>query len=263
MGRKPTAEHDASMKVIDILEAFIDGGRDGLRLTEVTQSTDLNKSTVHRILLALTERGYLHRNEATKKYTMGYKAMQFSRIVDWDRYIIDISRPFLAKLRQLTGETVQLMKLDGHHAVYIDKIDTVHAIGLLTYVGKHTFLHATAGGKAILACQNEEIRNKLLTSAGLPALTPRTLTDPVALSRQLELARTDGIAWNRSEDRDDIVAIAAPIRNRDGEVSYSISIAGPSYRFTESHAAAAADALRAVAGNVSALLGDPGIQRND
>ncbi len=249
---------DPSLKAIDILEALIDAGKTGLGITEVTQKTGLNISTVHRIMSALTKREYTFRNESTKKYHLSHKVLQFTQVFQRDMDIKELIHPYLQQLSEDIRETVHLMQQDGNQCVFIDKIDSPHPIGLLTFIGKRSLMHCSAGGKVILAYMGKEERDRVLASAGLPRLTKYTITDREVLEHEIQNIIVEGFAWNRMEDRDDIIGIAAPIFDAGGKLLCTISIAGPSYRFTLDHARQSASLLKSVTRTISEKIGYSG-----
>ena len=68
-----------------------------------------------------------------------------------------------------------------------------------------------------------------ILSRRLKEFTPHTITDPIALKRELDRVRRSGYALDREEITRGIVCIAAPIRNPDGETVAAISVAFPAY----------------------------------
>jgi DNA-binding IclR family transcriptional regulator len=225
-------QSDPSLKSIDILEALKEAGEDGLGITEVADAAGLNKSTVHRIMLALTKREYVTKNEATKKYRLGYKILQFSAALLDHLDVKELAHPYLQKLSEDLEETVHLVQQDGSYGVYVDKIDSPHPIGLLSHIGKRIMLHNSAAGKVILSYMSKEDRDRILTEVGLPELTEQTIVDREILEKELRSVIETGHAWNRGESRIDVYSIAAPIFDARGKVIYAVSVAGPSYRFT-------------------------------
>lgn len=64
-------------------------------------------------------------------------------------------------------------------------------------------------------------------------MTPHTITSKSKLEKNLAEARERGYAWTLEELELGLHAMAAPVRNRDGEVIAAVSASGPAYRFTE------------------------------
>ncbi len=78
----------------------------------------------------------------------------------------------------------------------------------------------------------ERIRENLFSGA-LESRTPKTITDPDVLLQEYAMIRKQGFATSDEESFEGIRAIAAPVRNRYGEVWASLAIAGPTVRLTK------------------------------
>ncbi|WP_245237721.1 helix-turn-helix domain-containing protein, partial [Paenibacillus ihuae] len=63
-------------RALDILLCFTQ--ESDLSLTEIAAKISLHKSTVHRLLTTLEEKGFLLRNEATDKYRLGIRIWELS-----------------------------------------------------------------------------------------------------------------------------------------------------------------------------------------
>ncbi|WP_026702082.1 IclR family transcriptional regulator [Salibacterium aidingense] len=224
---------DPSLKALQILETLSDSGKEGMGITDLATKSGLTKSTAHRIVNALVEAGYLVRKDATKTYTLGFRILHVTASLMDSLEIKEVARPYLNRLWEESKETVHLVQLDGLQAVYIDKIDTPHTIGLLSKVGKRLMLHSTATGKIFLAYMSPEERQKIYTEAGLPQRTPHTLCSIPALEEELDNIKNKGYAIDRMENKEGIYCIAGPIFSENGQVINSFSISGPSFRFTE------------------------------
>lgn len=253
--RTEDRQSDPALKAIDILEALTDVGESGIGITEVAEKAGLNKSTAHRIMLALAKRNYVIRNEDTKRYKLGLKILQLGGAVLDHLNVKELASPYLIELSRQTGETVHLVQLDGNQGVYIDKVDSPHSFGLLSYIGKRIMLHCTAAGKALLAYTDQAKREGMLAETGLPARTANTITDRERLAGELADIRGRGYAWNRCEDRIDVNGIAAPLFDDRRNVVCAVAVAGPSDRFTEELAAQAVPILLETAQAISAKLG--------
>src|SRR5207244_12061440 len=94
--------------------------------------------------------------------------------------------------------------------------------------GEQTPLHATSNGKVLLAFLPEDERQRLRAGT-LPRLTPRTITDPRTLEKQLRRVVEEGYAFTIEELELGLNAVAAPVRAAEGRVQAAVSVAGPTY----------------------------------
>ena len=102
-------------------------------------------------------------------------------------------------------------------------------MGTTPSVGTRWPAHATSTGKVLLAALADSDLEALLASP-LPALTPRTITDPAALRRELRRVRERGYATGIEELEPGFMAVAVPVHARDGQVVAAVGIGGPRVR---------------------------------
>ena len=67
----------------------------------------------------------------------------------------------------------------------------------------------------------------------VPPLTPKTITQPDLLLKELESARINGYATDDGEVEQGLICVAAPVRDAGGHVIAAVSIAGPDYRMEQ------------------------------
>ena len=207
------------------------GSEPEMRVTDLARRLEVHKSTVFRLLSTLQEHGLVEQNPTTEKYRLGYGLVRLAGAVVAELDLARASRSVLQELATRTGETVNLAILQGDQVVNIDQIAAPNLVVNVNWVGKQTPLHATSNGKVLLAYLSEDERRRLLDRS-LPRLTPRTITDPRILEKQLRRVLTDGYAFTLEELELGLNAVAAPVYAADGRVQAAVSVAGPSYRVT-------------------------------
>jgi IclR family acetate operon transcriptional repressor len=113
-------------------------------------------------------------------------------------------------------------------------------------------------GKAILAFLPQQVVTSIVEQHGLPALTPRTITDVAALQRELARIRKQGYAIDDVENEEGIRCVGAPIFDYRGRPVAALSLSGPAFRLTRERAEGLSGAVRRAARSVSQQLGYPG-----
>lgn len=214
-------------RAISALEQISEAGE--LGVTELGRRLDVHKATASRLVATLAERGLLERDPVTEKYRLGFGLIRLAGAAMAGLDIVRIAHPILEDLADRTRETVNLGVLSGDGVVYIDQVAGARSIVAVSWVGRRTPLHCTSNGKVLLASMGPGDRAKHL-SAPLEALTARTLTDPAALLQQLTEIERRGYAQTIEELEEGLNAVAAPIRQADGQVVASISVSGPAFR---------------------------------
>src|SRR5262249_3917028 len=130
--------------------------------------------------------------------------------------------PFLQDLHHATKITVQLGVLEGGQILVVEKITGHRAMPMLSQVGGVIPAHCSALGRAILAYSEPAV------AGPLAARTPRTLTNPVAIMRELTAVPERGWAVDREEGNIGVSCVAAPIFGPLGAVVAALSVTGPS-----------------------------------
>lgn len=205
-----------------ILSAF-DNEHPTRTLADLTRTTGLPRSTTHRLAEELTELAWLARSESG--YQLGMRLFEFGELVPLQRDLSQIALPYMEDLRTATGATVHLAILDGTEVVYVQVLASKTAPKMGSRRGGRLPAHATGVGKAILAFSPPEVVQKVLET-GLPRLTPRTISAPGPLLRDLAAARSSGIAYDREENALGVLCAAAPVFGPDGQVRAALSLSG-------------------------------------
>jgi DNA-binding IclR family transcriptional regulator len=218
-------------RAIGVLEILAQRGEAGV--SEVAAEIDVHKSTAFRLLGALEARGLVEQAGERGKYRLGFGIVRLAGAVTGRIDITQQSRPVCERLAEEIGETVNIAVLQERYAVNLYQVHGPAAVTAQNWVGQLTPLHATSSGKILLAHLPTNERTALLAESPLKKVTPHTITAKTKLEKNLAEIRESGYAWALEELELGLHAIAAPIRDRDGEVVAALSTSGPSYRFTK------------------------------
>ena len=104
-------------------------------------------------------------------------------------------------------------------------------------------------GKAVLA-----FRPELLDGLTLEGVTSKSITDPVELKAELEVARHRGFSLDNEEYLEGVYCVAVPVFGRNQKVVGAVSISGPVVRFSRDKAFQVAQRLKDVGDRISRLL---------
>ncbi|QAV27709.1 IclR family transcriptional regulator [Neobacillus thermocopriae] len=223
------------------------------KVTDLSSSLGLGKSTVSRLLATLASEGFVIKDPDTQKYRLGLTILNLNTIITSNLEINRESQPVLQRLVDEIGETAHIAVLDGMNVVYLNKIQCKHPVQILTHVGRRNPIHCTSSGKVILAYQKEEIIEQVIEN-GLHKYTPNTITDPDILRSTLKTIKEQGYAISIDEFREGVASIAAPIRDYTGAVVHAISVIGPVHRMNP-HNPSLINKVKRAAKEVSERLG--------
>lgn len=131
-------------------------------------------------------------------------------------------------------ETVHVALLEDTDVIHITKVDSTHAVRMVSAAGRRLPAHCTAVGKMLLASlPAPEPAARVPDGVELAAMTPDSLTDPGELRGALAEIRRRGVAVERRESSPDLSCVAAPVRDRTGRVVAALSISVPTTRWSE------------------------------
>ena len=164
--------------------------------------------------------------------------------------LVNVAQPYLDRLGEATGETVNLgVERDGL-VEQIAQVDCTYLIGGTNWLGRPVPLHCAALGKVLLAYGAAE-----LPPGRLERRTPRTITSRADLDANLAEVRRRGYALTDEELEPGLVAVAAPVRRDGGTVVAALSVSAPATRLTPARVADVAADCAAQAAALSAVLG--------
>jgi DNA-binding IclR family transcriptional regulator len=140
-----------AMQVLDAVVRAESRGR-AARLVDVAAATNLHKGTAHRLLQALQEGGWIVRDETGRRYQVGSGLFALASLAGARDRVRDMARPTLARLADVTGDTVYLFVRTGFEAICVDRLEGSFPIKSLSVnIGDRRPLGRGAGGLALLA----------------------------------------------------------------------------------------------------------------
>ncbi|TFD86984.1 IclR family transcriptional regulator [Cryobacterium lactosi] len=193
-----------------------------LSLTAISERSGIPLSTTHRLVGEWVTWGGLTR-QADGRYTLGLRLWELGMQTPTTRTLRTIALPYLEDLYEATREHVHLAILDGHDALYLEKLSGHRPVHVISRVGGRLPLHSTGVGLVLLAHAPNDVIHEYLSQA-LQRFLPGTITEPEELRRRLAGIRTLGIAVMSEEMTAGSSSIAAPIRDRTGMVVAAVSV---------------------------------------
>ncbi len=225
--------HGSGYKTLAVLRQFARETPE-LGVTELSQLTGMDKTSVFRALKALERYRFVEQDHTTKKYRLGYAVVELAGMKLRQMPLASIAQPHLAKLSQETGETVQMSILDELRVLYISVVESPQPIRVALGVGSHGPLHCTAAGKIFLAYAAKAEQNKVF-SRPLRRFSPRTIVDPAKLRKELAEIRDRG--WSTDDEGfvEHLRVAGAPIRDGSNRVIAAVAVGGPTIRVSRRH----------------------------
>lgn len=195
-------------------------------ISELGRSLDVHRTTSLRLLRTLEDERFVRRTDdgtyrlGPRMATLAHAALEG----------VDIRAAAAGHIRTLGakhGHTVHLGALEGGAVIYLDKVESQHAIRMYSRIGATAPVHATAVGKTILAFTAGAERARLLGGQPYRACTPNTRTSRDELENDLTAILDNGWALDDFEHEEFIQCVAAPIFDAGGQVAAAVSISVP------------------------------------
>lgn len=196
-----------------------------MRMIDIAQALDLPKSTTHGLLQTLQSNEFVVRDN-NQRYRLSLRLFSLAasalEIVD----LPYLARPAMEQLSRNTGGTCNLAVLDGHHVLYIEKVEPRdNLVRLVTHVGTRIPAHVTALGKVLVGALLEADREQWLSEHEFERITDHTITDPDVFREELIQQVKRGYAIDNQGLHAAVTGFAAPIRDHTGTVVAALSLA--------------------------------------
>lgn len=201
-------------------------------LTELSESAECGKSGTHKILTTLIKEGLVYQKN-NKKYCLGSAIHHLGKVYDENIVTWDICKPYMERLRDLTGETVSLGIRENGVATIVYRVISKEEMRLEGHVGKKLPVYATAIGKLLAAYDNFEDVKRRLEEEPMVKKTPNTITDIDELQREYERIRTRGYSISNEESTIGVIGVGAPLRDAEGKVWGCLCVGSPKVRVND------------------------------
>lgn len=220
-------------RALDIILLFYEEERE-MGVSEIAERMDEHKSTIHRTLIALEEKGFVKQNSDNEKYWLGMKLYAIGMKIKNKMPLRNIMKPFCDSLSKEFGEVVNASVLSSDNAEYDQSMIIYKAFppnNLLTVnppEGAISPCYGSAVGKCLLAFGDVDL-NKY-KNIKIKKYTNKTISDWQELTEKIEQIRREGYAIDDEELEMSLTCIGAPILDSSGKAIAAISLSGPSQR---------------------------------
>lgn len=211
----------ATQRALVMLERVVaDGGESSV--SALARAADLPVATAHRQVATLVAEGYLVAIGGGR-HIAGPRLRALAAQIDDKQLLAQLAAPYVRRLADETGLIAQLGTLENEMVTYRIKTGA-GASTFFTRIDMQLEAYCSGIGKALLASLPEEEKTAYLAGGPFVALTPNTITEPEALTRELAAVLEQGYAADNGEIDVDLYCLAVPIREADGRVPAAISL---------------------------------------
>lgn len=243
-------------RVFQILELVAQHAT-GCLHSEIAKKLAIPRASVTALLRDLLDLGYLTFDEKTKRYSLGPQILTLSNAYLRSLNIVQIGEPILREIFRDVGEFTSLVIAKDTTIVKVCEYAPPDPHGYHLQIGESGPMHATAGGKAILAYVDAALRERLLDRIDFRAYTDKTIRTKAALLKELKAIRAGESAYCREEYLEGMISMALPVFNADDQPVAAIGVNTRAVRFNRTYEKKVERVLRTATARLSARLGNP------
>lgn len=240
-------------KIFEVLR-FVVGQQADVGVSEIARAGGLSKGTTFGILAGLEKEGYISKNKATRKYTVGPELFLLSRLIDRRTDLATIAKPYMETLSKKLNRTVFLGVKDEDR-IRIEEV--AEASGLLTIsssIGTRLPLHAGAPGKMLLSCMRDEEIAAYIVNQSFSAFRGKRGSEADIWSEIEEVKRL-GYALDLTEEyTPGIWAVAMALECNGGASPAIVWVAGFKASLNEKKLARIVNGLRQTVEDINAVI---------
>ena len=229
------AKPESRIQVIDRAAMLLDAiSRYSMPVTLKALSADTNlaPSTAYRILHSLIDNRFVDR-DPTGKYQLSGRLIRLSNHQYTNIDFRKVAKPFMEKLRDKFGETINLTAREGDVVIYVEKAIPNRMMHVQQIIGSRAPLHVTGVGKMMLGMEGLEGIEGYAKRTNLPGYTRKTFSNLESLIPECMKCVEQGFAYDNEEAEIGVGCLGVLLYDRYGEVVAGLSVSAPIERRKE------------------------------
>ncbi len=191
-----------------------------LTLSRIGQLTQLNLSSVYRILNTLCRSGFVEREKATGHYQLGLKAFLIGNAVLKRLNIREVALPHLNQFVENNKESIYLAILSNQSVVYTDAVKTMGPIQIGIQTGLQVPACQTNAGKILLANLMEQEQQLFC----MQYFQENLITNQQSFQSELVSLKAQGFSDGLINFKETIREISVPVYSYLGKCIGAISV---------------------------------------
>ena len=219
----------AALRLLSCFDADV-----GLRLLDIHNRTQLNRSRILRLAGTLVASGYLEYNAQTSTYHLG-PAIFAAGSLPSRRFsnLAQAVRPNLRALVNATGDTSLFSVVSGEARLVLSKEEPTEALRYTVQEGQLRPIAGGASGRVILAFCEESLRSKVLKNQKHLYTNNKDYVGQEPLLERLSVIRDRGFDWSLGELTSHAFAVAVPVLAQEQTLLGVLSLAGPEAKISK------------------------------
>ncbi|WP_306117659.1 MULTISPECIES: IclR family transcriptional regulator [unclassified Roseitalea] len=205
-------------KGLDILE-LLSTEEQGLGLSEISRSLGRSVSEIFRMLVVLTERGYVAQDPDTDRYVLTTLLFEVAHRTPLIKRLTALAGPQMRRLSRQVNQTIHLAVISNDAVLVVGQVDAPGNNILSVRLGARIDLWRASSGRVMLAFMPQEDLAEVFSQVPLP----EGKTEPV-LREELAKIRKRGHEITESFVLRGIINISAPIIDHTGQAIAALTI---------------------------------------
>ncbi|TMR20734.1 IclR family transcriptional regulator [Nonomuraea turkmeniaca] len=201
----------------------------GMTLQEISDRLDIPLASTYRLLSTMVQEEFVVRTSRTRRYFAGPGALALGEAARREDRLRHTPPPLLAQAAITAGETAFVTELVDDRAICVAIAEGRRPLRLFVRLGQEMPLHAAAAARVLLVDREEDDVLELL-GPSLPRFTSDTLCSHQAVLDHLKEVRALGYDTCVGELDEGVRAVSSAIRDAEGQVRQSLTVAGPAQR---------------------------------
>jgi DNA-binding IclR family transcriptional regulator len=194
-------------------------------ISEIARQLDLNKSTVCNTIHSLVDLGVME-FQPDGKFVFGPRFYVLGNMAGQRSELLQIARPYLTAINEHTKLSAFLGIRSNLNTVLIDKVDSALEIKVSSEIGMQMPPLAGAGIKAMLSQLSDPEIDAILSQSELTPFTPNSIVNKADYKQEIIGAGRAGIAFDREEYIEGLIAIAIPVQTYGNSIQAAIWVVG-------------------------------------
>lgn len=222
-------------------------------ISDISKQLGLNKSTVFHLVHTLLGLKVLD-DLGDGKFGLGPHFYMLGNTSGKRSKLIQVVHPYLEKINQETSLPVFLGIRSDLRTVLIDKADLAHGIRVSSEIGLQMPILGGVAIKAMLSLCSEMEVEELIGKTVLERFTPHSIVDKRAYMDEINKVRSEGIAVDREEYMEGMIAIGTPIRTHNEQTQAAVWVVGLKHQISQKGEQNFRDLLKGAAREINARL---------
>lgn len=216
-------------RALSILEFVAKDPKHDYLLSEIADENALNHGTCANILKTLVTRGYIEKAANKKGYKLGFMAYKLANNKNYNRDLLEISKPIMQSLCSEINETIILSIIRNGRRLLLHEEQCYHELQVHTQPESSVYKAST--GRMMLAYYSPQELEEHIISVGLPAESEwPDIYSKEDLISALNTIRNNNIEFSCNKNH--VVGLAKPIFHNN-KIMASLGIYLPDMRFTK------------------------------